>query len=86
MMTVKDKIQAGIERQRATNCYRLVAIDTEYYLHLSGEVETSDVNYAWLGTQGQAHRLRMKWKREGREWPFALRPRKAEFKPLGKAA
>jgi hypothetical protein len=46
---------------------------TGAFLHLSGQGETRDQNYAWSGTADQARNLRAKL-HQGQQFPYLLIP------------
>jgi hypothetical protein len=46
---------------------------TGQFLHLSGQGETRDANYAWSGTADQARNLRAQL-HQGQQFPYVLVP------------
>lgn len=54
---------------------RLWNPETKQFLHMSGEIETPNETYAWLGHKIEARILRERALKAGKAWPYKARLR-----------
>lgn len=71
-MLRKDPVRIAYEKRTYHDKVRLYDHKQGCYLHMTGEITTTNVEWSWLGTRIQAQTLRERALTRGEEFPYKI--------------